>query len=112
MLIAIRDESPLVCRAPNVSEPSNFGRCHIGTSTIRDCTISSYYVQAVRTESRQFGSKSLLFTPFGGVLVEFQGGIFVDKISNFPYIYDVSKMNPFIYRKRTFCVMLALFIYV
>ena len=77
MLIASRDESPLVCRAADVSGHSHIGTCHIGTchigtchigtSTIRDCTISSYYVQAVCTESRykhQFASNSLLFTPF------------------------------------------------
>ena len=36
-------------------------------SGLHNCTISSYYVQAVRTESRytrQFGYNSLLFTPF------------------------------------------------
>ena len=36
-------------------------------SGLHNCTISSYYVQAVRTESRykhQFGSNSLLFPPF------------------------------------------------
>ena len=63
VLIAIRDESPLVCRAlgaPDVSE-------HSHDSGLHNCTISSNYVQAVRTESlykRQFGSNSLLFTPF------------------------------------------------
>ena len=29
VLIAIRDEAPLVCRAPDVSEHSHFGTCHI-----------------------------------------------------------------------------------
>ena len=54
---------------PN-SVHSHFGTCHIGTSTILDCTTALFQVnceQAVRTESwskRQFGSNSLLFTPF------------------------------------------------
>ena len=67
VLIVTRDESPLVYRAPDASEDSNFGTCHIGTRTIRDCTTAQFQVQAVRTESRykrQFGSNSLLFTPF------------------------------------------------
>ena len=36
-------------------------------SGLHNCTLSSYYVQAVRTENRsksQFGSNVLLFTPF------------------------------------------------
>ena len=36
-------------------------------SDLHNCTISSHYVQAARTESRfkrQIGSNSLLFTPF------------------------------------------------
>ena len=42
VLIAIRDGSPLVCRAPDVSEHSHFGTCHIGKSTIRDCTTAIF----------------------------------------------------------------------
>ena len=56
MLIAIRDESPLVCRAPgapDVSEHSHFGICHIGPSTIRDCTTALDQV----TMYRQFAGK-------------------------------------------------------
>ena len=59
VLIVTRDESPLVYRAPDSSEDKKF--------RLLNCTISSYYVQAVRMESqykRQFGSNSLLFTPF------------------------------------------------
>ena len=37
-LIATRDGSPLVYRAPDASEHRHFGTCHIGTSTSRDCT--------------------------------------------------------------------------
>ena len=40
--------SPLVNRAPgapNVSEHSHFGTCHIGTSTIRDCTTALFQVK-------------------------------------------------------------------
>ena len=67
---AIRAEAPLACGGPcgpDVSEDSHFGTCHIGTARFggqQNCTISSYYVQTVRTESRykrQFGYNSLLF---------------------------------------------------
>ena len=36
-LIAIRDDSPLVCSgaAPDVSAHGHFGRCHFGTYSIR-----------------------------------------------------------------------------
>ena len=71
VLIVTRDESPLVYRAPDASEDSHFGTFHIDRDKhdlgLHNCTISSYYVQAVRTESRykrQFGSNSLLFIPF------------------------------------------------
>ena len=79
MLIVTRDESPLVYRAPeSASEHSHFGPLrnivisgHVisgqARSVLHNCTISSYYVQAVGTESRykrQFGSNSLLFTSF------------------------------------------------
>ena len=41
--LVTRDESPLVYRAPeSASEHSHFGTCHIGTSTIRDCTSAIY----------------------------------------------------------------------
>ena len=74
VLIVTRDESPLVYRAPeSASEHSDFGQLRDMSywdkhdSGLHNCTISSYYVLAVRTESRykrQFGSNSLLFTPF------------------------------------------------
>ena len=57
MLIAICDESPLVClRDMSYRDKHDSG--------LHNCIISSYYIQAVRTESRyqcQFGSNSLLF---------------------------------------------------
>ena len=56
VLIAIRDEAPLVCRGPctpDVSQHSDFGTCHIGTSTIRDCTTALFQV----TMYRQFAWK-------------------------------------------------------
>ena len=64
VLIVTRDESPLVYRAPeSASEHSHFGllRNVVNSrlsyrdkhdSGLHNCTISSYYVQAVRTESR------------------------------------------------------------
>ena len=42
MLIATRNESPLVYRAPDGSENSNVGTFHIGTSTILDCTTAFF----------------------------------------------------------------------
>ena len=59
VLIAIRDESPLVCRsqgAPGVSEHSHFGTCHIGTTTMRDCTTQSCQLSGFWTESPTFSS--------------------------------------------------------
>ena len=58
MLIAIRDESPLVCHAPDVSEHSNFGTCHIGTSTIRDCTTALVKVAMYRQFARKVGTSA------------------------------------------------------
>ena len=63
MLIVTRDESPLVYRAPAASEDSKFD-C---STALFQVTMYSHTVQAVHTESRykcQFGSNSLLFTPF------------------------------------------------
>ena len=73
MLIAIRDEATLVCSGG----AGRFGTVTSGhvISGLHKCTISSYYVQAVRTKSRykrQFGSNSLLFTQFKTVLLDSQ----------------------------------------
>ena len=60
VLIAIRDESPLVCRAPgapDVSEHSHFGISHIGTSTIRDCTTALFQVTMYRQFERKVDSR-------------------------------------------------------
>ena len=73
MLIAIRDESPLVCRVPDVSEHSHFGTCHIRTSTIQDCTSALFQVTMYRQFTRKVGtsgSNSLLFTPFTTVSLD------------------------------------------
>ena len=61
MLIAIHDESPLVCHAPgapDVSEHCHFGICHIGTSTIRDCTTSLFQVTMYRQFARKVGTSA------------------------------------------------------
>ena len=61
VLIAIRDESPLVCRAPgapDVSEHSHFGISHIGTSTIRDCTTALFQVTMYRQFARKVGTSA------------------------------------------------------
>ena len=59
---AIRDEAPQVCRGPcgpcgpcgpDVSADSHFETCHIGTSTIGDCTTAPFQV----TMYRQFELK-------------------------------------------------------
>ena len=52
VLIAIRDESPLVCRAPDVSER------HIGTSMIRDCTTALFLVTMYRQFARKVGTSA------------------------------------------------------
>ena len=62
VLIAIRDEAPMVCRgpcAPDVSEHSHFGTCHIGTSTIRDCTTALFQVTMYRQFTRKVGTSAI-----------------------------------------------------
>ena len=55
--IVTRDESPLVYRAPeSASEHSHFGTCHIGTSTIRDCTTALFQVTMYRQLARKVGT--------------------------------------------------------
>ena len=52
MLIAIRDEAPLVCRAPgapDVSEHCHFGTCHIGTSA--NSALIRYYLLRLKLSS-------------------------------------------------------------
>ena len=61
VLIVTRDESPLVYSVPDASEQSfqDMSYWDKHDSGLHNCTISSYYVKAVRTESRykcQFGS--------------------------------------------------------
>ena len=59
VLIAIRVESPPVCRAPgapDVSEHSHFVTCHIGKSTIRDCTTALFQVTMYRQFARKVGT--------------------------------------------------------
>ena len=49
----------MVCRGPcgpDVSEDSNFGTCHIGTSTIRDCTTAPFQVTMYRQFARKVGA--------------------------------------------------------
>ena len=63
MFIAIRDESPLVCGAPgapDVSEHtcSHFGTCHIGSSTIRDCTTALFQVTMYMQFARKVGTSA------------------------------------------------------
>ena len=75
-------------------------------------TISSYYVQAVRTESRpkrQFGSNSLLFTPFVTVYVDSQPRVNeLASILNFRNRLVVFRYNPivdhcYVYYMHTQC---------
>ena len=61
VLNAIRDESPLVCDAlgaPDVSEHSQFGTCHIGTNTTRDCTTAPFQVTMHRQFARKVGASA------------------------------------------------------
>ena len=58
VLIVTRDESPLVYRAPDASEDSNFGTCHIGTSRIRDCTTALFQVTMYRQFARKVGTSA------------------------------------------------------
>ena len=58
VLIVTRDESPLVYRAPDASEHSHFGTCHIGTSTIRDCTTALIQVTMYRQFARKVGTSA------------------------------------------------------
>ena len=61
VLIAIRDEAPLICRvpcAPDVSEPSHFETCHIGTSTIRDCATALFQITMYRQFARKVGTSA------------------------------------------------------
>ena len=61
VLIAIRDESPLVCRVPgarDVSEYSHFGTCHIGTSMNRDGTTALFQVTVYRQIARKVGTSA------------------------------------------------------
>ena len=61
VLIGIRDESPLVCRAtgaPDVSEHSHFGTCHIRTCTIQDCTTALFQVTIYRQFIRKVGTSA------------------------------------------------------
>ena len=58
MLIVTRDESPLVYRAPDASEDSNFGIYHIGTSTIWDCTTALFQVTIYRQFERKVGTSA------------------------------------------------------
>ena len=52
------DESPLVYRAHDASEDSNFGTYHIGTSTIRDCTTALFQVTMYRQFARKVGTST------------------------------------------------------
>ena len=68
MHIVTRDESPLVYRAPGVSEDSQFGTFHFGTSTIRDCTTAICQVTMYRQFARKVGTRansSLIYTTKG-----------------------------------------------
>ena len=63
VIIVTRDESPLAYRAPDASEHSNFGTCHIGTSTIRDCTTALFQVTKYRQFARKVGTSTSLNAP-------------------------------------------------
>ena len=70
VLISIRDESQLLCRAQDISKHCHFGTCHIATSTIRDCTTALFHVTMYRQFARKVGTSTnsalirYCFTPF------------------------------------------------